>query len=224
MYTLVLTVIVLLLGFLYAKQKFFPKKKKIAKTKLDAVIICGPSGVGKGTLIQKLLKEFPDNFGFSVSHTTRAPRAGEENGVHYHFTDREIMQKQIDQGEFLEVCEVHNNMYGTSKSSLGAVRASGKVGIIEVDVQGAQKLKKQQGNLNFYYMFITAPSMEELEKRIVGRGSDTPEKVQIRLETAKNELAFVDANESFFDKVLKNDNLEATYVKFVKLLKLYGAF
>ena len=224
LFTLFVTLLIAAIGFFLVKQKLFPKKKKIAKTKLDAIVISGPSGVGKGTLIQKLLKEYPDNFGFSVSHTTRAPRAGEEDGAHYHFTTREVMQKQIDNGEFLEVCDVHGNMYGTSKSSLESVRSSGKVGIIEMDVQGAQKLKKQQGSLSFYYIFVTAPSMEELEKRIVGRGSDTPEKVKIRLETALKELEFVEANDSFFDKVLKNDDFDGTYSKFVKLLKLYGAF
>ena len=77
------------------------------------VVICGPSGVGKGTLIAKLIAEFPDKFGFSVSHTTRAPRPGEENGVHYHFAEKKEMETQIANGEFLEHARVHENGYGT---------------------------------------------------------------------------------------------------------------
>ena len=78
------------------------------------VVVCGPSGVGKGTLINKLMAEFPETFGFSVSHTTRAPRPGETNGVHYHFAEKAAMEAQIANGEFLEYARVHENIYGTS--------------------------------------------------------------------------------------------------------------
>ena len=91
------------------------------------VVICGPSGVGKGTLIGKLMKDFPDKFGFSVSHTTRNPRVKEIDGVHYHFASRAVMAQEIEDGKFLESAEVHGNLYGTSWAAVEAVADAGKV-------------------------------------------------------------------------------------------------
>lgn len=91
------------------------------------VVISGPSGVGKGTLISMLMKEFPSMFGFSVSHTTRAPRGMENDGVHYHFTEKSIMEKEIKEGKFLEFASVHGNLYGTSVEAVELVADAGKV-------------------------------------------------------------------------------------------------
>lgn len=91
------------------------------------VVISGPSGVGKGTLISQLMKDFPSVFGFSVSHTTRAPRINEQNGIHYHFTDRDVMKNDIKDGKFLEFAAVHGNLYGTSVEAVEAVTDQGKV-------------------------------------------------------------------------------------------------
>lgn len=91
------------------------------------IVISGPSGVGKGTLISKLMKEFPSAFGFSVSHTTRAPREKEQNGIHYHFTDRNVMEREIKDGKFLEFASVHGNLYGTSVEAVEVVADAGKV-------------------------------------------------------------------------------------------------
>lgn len=91
------------------------------------VVISGPSGVGKGTLISMLMKEFPSMFGFSVSHTTRSPRNMEKDGVHYHFTERSIMEKEIKDGKFLEFASVHGNLYGTSVEAVELVTDAGKV-------------------------------------------------------------------------------------------------
>lgn len=194
------------------------KKQK----KLDAIVISGPSGVGKGTIINRLRSEYPNAFGFSVSHTTRAPRTGETDGKEYHFTTKEKIEVMIANGEFLESCNVHGNIYGTSKAALAAVQAEGKVPIIEMDVQGAQKLKGKQGSLNFHYLFITAPSMKELEARIRGRGSDSEEKIQVRLDTARKEDQFLQANPAFFNTVLANDNLDVAFTALVELLKSLG--
>ena len=101
--------------------------KGIAGDGPKPIVISGPSGVGKGTLISKLMKEFPSTFGFSVSHTTRAPRVKELNGVHYHFTERSIMEKDIREGKFLESASVHGNLYGTSIEAVEAVTDVGKV-------------------------------------------------------------------------------------------------
>lgn len=193
------------------------------KKKLDAIVISGPSGVGKGTLITRLREEHPAAFGFSVSHTTRNPRAGEVDGKDYHFVTREVMEAMINNGEFLESCDVHGNMYGTSKAALAAVRAEGKVAIIEMDVQGAQKLKQRQGNLIFHYLFVTAPSLAELEKRIKKRGADDDIKTKVRLETARKEYKFLEENADFFGTVLENDNLDVAYGMLVALLQSLGA-
>lgn len=91
------------------------------------IVISGPSGVGKGTLIAKLMKEFPSMFGFSVSHTTRAPREKETNGIHYHFTERNVMEEDIKDEKFLEFAQVHGNLYGTSVESVEVVADAGKV-------------------------------------------------------------------------------------------------
>ncbi|RWW37113.1 hypothetical protein BHE74_00057821, partial [Ensete ventricosum] len=93
----------------------------------NPIVISGPSGVGKGTLINELMKEFPSTYGFSVSHTTRAPRENELDGVHYHFTERSIMEKDIRDGKFLEFASVHGNLYGTSIEAVEVVTDSGKV-------------------------------------------------------------------------------------------------
>mmetsp|Transcript_34014 Transcript_34014/g.53007 ORF Transcript_34014/g.53007 Transcript_34014/m.53007 type:complete len:184 (+) Transcript_34014:170-721(+) len=164
-----------------------------------ALIMAGPSGVGKGTLIEKLKKEFESSFGFSVSHTTRAPRPGEENGVHYHFTDVETVQKEIDEGKFLEHANVHGNIYGTSKAAVQKVGKDGKICILDIDVQGCRACRK--ANLEGIYVFVEPPSMEELEKRLRGRGTETEEKVLKRLANAKGEIDAKDEDGLFDHKV-----------------------
>lgn len=96
------------------------------------LVLCGPSGVGKSTIIARITKEFPDAFGFSVSHTTRAPREGEVDGVNYFFTDRESMQKAIEDGEFIEHAVFSGNMYGTSKTAVQSVMDQGKICILDI--------------------------------------------------------------------------------------------
>lgn len=192
------------------------------KASLDAVVFSGPSGVGKGTLIKKIRDMHPTKFAFSVSHTTRDRREGEVDGVHYHFVKRDVMEKMIENGEFLEACNVHGNLYGTSKAALQSVSDSGKIAIIEMDVQGAQKLKKQQGDLNFYYIFISADE-NELERRLTARGTDDAERIKTRMTTAKSENEFINENPNFYDQVVVNDDLEATANKIINLLAQQGA-
>ncbi|MCD7465312.1 Guanylate kinase 2 [Datura stramonium] len=106
------------------------------------IVISGPSGVGKGTLISELMKEFPSMFGFSVSHTTRAPREKEQDGIHYHFTDRNVMEREIKDGKFLEFASVHGNLYGTSVEAVEVVADAGKRCILDIDVH-EQELEKR---------------------------------------------------------------------------------
>ena len=151
-----------------------------------ALVICGPSGVGKGTLIEMLRQEFPEAFGFSVSHTTRQPREGEKNGVHYHFVTVEKFETNIKAGKFLEHANVHGNYYGTSLEAVATVKKRGKICILDIDVQGCRQCREMK--LPGTYVFVSPPSFAELEKRLRGRGTETEDKIVKRLANAKGEL------------------------------------
>ncbi|URE08957.1 guanylate kinase [Musa troglodytarum] len=213
--------------FLEVDTPFVKEQKKILGTEVVAwskgvigsspkpIVISGPSGVGKGTLINKLMKEFPSKYGFSVSHTTRAPREKESNGVHYHFTERSVMEKDIRDGKFLEFASVHGNLYGTSIEAVEAVTDSGKRCILDIDVQGARSVRAR--SLDAIFIFICPPSFEELEERLRARGTETEEQVQKRLRNARAEL---DEGRSpgLFAHILVNDDLETCYENLKKLL------
>ncbi|KAF5785861.1 putative guanylate kinase [Helianthus annuus] len=184
------------------------------------IVISGPSGVGKGTLINMLMKEFPTMFGFSVSHTTRAPREKEQNGVHYHFTNRDIMEEDIKAGKFLEFASVHGNLYGTSIEAVEVVADAGKRCILDIDVQGARSVRAS--SLEAIFIFICPPSFEELEKRLRARGTESEEVIQKRLRNAKAELE-QGTSSGLFDHILVNDDLEACYERLKKILGLDGS-
>ncbi|CAN4118457.1 unnamed protein product [Withania somnifera] len=174
------------------------------------IVISGPSGVGKGTLISKLMKEFPFMFGFSVSHTTRAPRETERSGIHYHFTDRNVMEREIKDGKFLEFASVHGNLYGTSVEAVEVVADAGKICILDIDVQGARSVRASA--LEAIFIFISPPSYEELEKRLRARATETEEQIQKRLRNARAELE-QGKSSGLFDHILVNDDLETCYEK-----------
>ena len=219
----ILSVLLAIAGLAFvAYRKVFPKKKKFTKTKLDAVVISGPAGVGKGTLIKKLMDSHPGKFGFSVSHTTRDPRPGEVDGVHYHFVTREKFESMIKNGEFLEHADVQGKMYGTSKAAVDKVRRSGAVCILEVDVKGAERLKS--ANFSCYFIFVRPPSFEVLRERMLKRGAESEDKIQTRLQTARQELDFIaEKGRTVYDKIMENDSLEVAYKSLEGALKLYGA-
>tara|TARA_B100000768_G_scaffold166231_1_gene169404 strand:+ start:249 stop:830 length:582 start_codon:yes stop_codon:yes gene_type:complete len=180
----------------------------IAMSKLRPIVMCGPSGVGKGTLINRLMADFPGKFGFSVSHTTRAPRPGETDGVHYNFVEKSAMEADIADGKFLEHAHVHENIYGTSLAAVEAVATKGQVCVLDIDVQGAEIVKKS--TLDALFVFIAPPSMEELEKRLRGRGTEKEESIQKRLANAAGEMAKTEVT-GFFHLVIINDDLEKAY-------------
>uniref|UniRef100_A0A0D6QYP4 Guanylate kinase 1 n=1 Tax=Araucaria cunninghamii TaxID=56994 RepID=A0A0D6QYP4_ARACU len=184
------------------------------------VVISGPSGVGKGTLIKKLMEEFPTTFGFSVSHTTRVPRERETAGIHYHFTQRKVMEMEVQEGKFLESANVHGNLYGTSIAAVEAVADAGKRCILDIDVQGARSVRNS--TLDALFIFICPPSFEELEKRLRGRGTEKEEDVQKRLKTAKAELELA-RDSSLFDHTLVNDDLETCYQRLKEILGMNKA-
>ncbi|ESQ52912.1 hypothetical protein EUTSA_v10016777mg [Eutrema salsugineum] len=183
------------------------------------IVISGPSGVGKGTLISMLMKEFPSMFGFSVSHTTRSPRSMERNGVHYHFADKSVMEKEIKDGKFLEFASVHGNLYGTSIESVEVVTDSGKRCILDIDVQGARSVRAS--SLDAIFIFVCPPSMKELENRLRARGTETEEQIQKRLRNAEAEIKEGQSS-GIFGLILYNDNLEECYKKLKTLLGLDG--
>ena len=184
------------------------------------MVVCGPSGVGKGTLIKRLRDKHKEPFGFSVSHTTRAPRPGEEEGVHYHFVSSEEMKDMVTRGDFLEWANVHGNMYGTSKAGVQRVIDAGKICILEIDVQGAEQVKRAGIEPQPKFLYIGPPSREDLEKRLRGRGTETEEKVQLRLENAKKELEYM-YKEEFWDSVVINDDVDAALARLEKTLSIW---
>jgi len=178
-------------------------------TRVRPLVVCGPSGVGKGTLLSRLLAEFPAHFGKSISHTTRPPRKGEVNGVSYHFVNKFDMEIEISQGKFIESAHVHGNIYGTSISSVSSVCESGKICILEVDVQGAVSVSNTP--LTPHCIFILPPSNEVLIQRLKGRGTESEETIKTRLATAEKELNFLESNKSLFQFTVVNNDLETAY-------------
>ncbi|CAB3239878.1 unnamed protein product [Arctia plantaginis] len=172
------------------------------------LVLCGPSGSGKSTLLKRLLKEFPDKFGFSVSHTTRAPRPGEKGGVHYHFTNIDDMTKAVKRGEFIETATFSGNLYGTSKQAVDDVRRTGKICVLDIDIEGVKQVTTT--DLNPLLVFVMPPSIEELERRLRARNTEQEDAVQKRLDTAKKEITFGQEPGNFHIIIL-NDNLNKAY-------------
>lgn len=170
-------------------------------TRGKTFIISGPSGVGKSTVLKELFKGRDDLY-FSISATTRAPREGEENGVHYHFIDVERFQKLIHEDAFLEYAEYVGNFYGTPKKFVDEAMDAGKDVILDIELQGAIQVTSKRPEV--IRIFIAPPSWSELEKRLTGRGTDSPEKIRERLVRAKVELQ----NANTYDYFVINDTVE----------------
>ncbi|XP_053668995.1 guanylate kinase [Anopheles marshallii] len=193
----------------YLVKAFSSLNGKMVKQGPRPLVICGPSGSGKSTLLKKLFKEFPDTFGFSVSHTTRKPRPGEENGIHYHFVSVEEMQSAIEKGEFIETAVFSGNMYGTSKKAVENVQHQGKVCVLDIEIEGVKQIRNSD-RLNPLLVFVNPPSIEELERRLRGRQTETEESLQKRLNTARKEIEY-GTEPGNFDVVVQNNNLKQAY-------------
>ena len=164
-------------------------------------IICGPSGVGKGTVVAKLLASDPALY-FSVSATTRAPRAGEENGVHYHFLTREKFEEWIAAGDFLEHAEYVGNLYGTPRIYVDQAMEQGRDVLLDIEIQGAAQVREKRPDV--VRIYVAPPSWEELERRLVGRGTEDMEKVRSRLARGKEEFSAA----KDFDYLVINDTVD----------------
>lgn len=175
------------------------------------LIISSPSGAGKTTLTGRLRQAIPD-LRFSVSHTTRAPRANEENGREYHFTSREDFIRLVSAGEFLEWAEVHGNLYGTSRSELAAAKDQRGI-IFDIDHQGARQIRSAEPSA--VSIFILPPSMDLLLQRLRGRASEDEQTVQLRFAAARKEIAHY----GMFDYVLVNDDLEEATTQLIAIFR-----
>ncbi len=169
---------------------------------LILLIISSPSGAGKTTLTHRLLQEFPE-LRFSVSHTTRKPRANEVDGQDYHFVDKATFKRLIDEGSFAEWAEVHGNLYGTSITEIERAQSDGKQGVLfDVDYQGARQIKEKFPEA--VGVFILPPSMEELRRRLDSRGSDDEKSRRRRFQKAREEIGHY----PFFDYMIVNEELQ----------------
>jgi len=169
---------------------------------LILLIISSPSGAGKTTLTRRLLQEFPD-LRFSVSHTTRKPRANEVDGQDYHFVTEDEFRKIIDENGFAEWAKVHGKLYGTSVAEIELARSAGKLGVLfDVDYQGARQIKEKFPNA--VGVFILPPSMKELRRRLDSRGSDDADSRRRRFQKAHEEIGHY----PFFDYMIVNDELQ----------------
>ena len=178
------------------------------------VIFSAPSGAGKSTLVNYLLPQFPQ-LSFSISATSRSPRGQEEHGKDYYFLSSEEFKARVAQDELLEWEEVYaGTYYGTLRSEVERILSEGKVVVFDIDVVGALNLKKQFGN-RALALFVQAPSVEILEQRLRGRGTDSEEKIRQRVAKATIEMARAPE----FDKVVVNDDLNTAKVEALAILK-----
>lgn len=164
-------------------------------------VISGPSGAGKGTLVAQLRKEHPE-LGLAVSATTRSPRPGEVDGKDYYFLSEGEFKRRVAAGEFVEWAYVHGHMYGTLVKEVERLLAQGKSLILEIDIQGALNVKKVWPDV--VLIFIEPPSLEELERRLRGRGTEDEQSIELRLKNAKHEMTLADD----YDICIVNDTVD----------------
>jgi guanylate kinase len=190
-----------------------PDTDHAARPKGRVVVLSGPSAVGKSTVVRCLRERIPD-LHFSVSATTRDARPGEVDGVDYHFVSAGRFQELIDRGELLEWAEIHGGLHrsGTLAQPVREATAAGLPVLIEVDLAGARAVKAAMPEA--MTVFLAPPSWEDLEARLLGRGTETPEAIRRRLDTARTELAAQDD----FDEVVVNSRLESACAELVSLL------
>lgn len=174
----------------------------ISQTKGAILILSGPSGCGKSTLLKEVYKNINDYY-FSISTTTRPIREGEKHGVDYYFVSKDEFEKDIEEGNFLEYANVHGNYYGTSLKPIMTALNEGKLVIFDIDVQGHKIVRKKLNNV-ITSVFITTPSLKELEHRLHNRSTDSADVILKRVENSKEEITHFKK----YDYLIINDNLE----------------
>ncbi|KAG0228390.1 hypothetical protein BGW42_002234 [Actinomortierella wolfii] len=173
------------------------------------IVVTGPSGSGKSTLIQKLFADHPSTFGFSVSHTTRQPRPGEEDGIAYFFVDRSTMEQMIRENKFLEHAEFAGNLYGTSIQTVQDVEKQGKICILDIELNGVRQVKASS-QLHPRFVLIQPKDLTVLEDRLRSRATESEADLQKRLQAARRDWE-VAHQPGLFDKIIINDRLEDAY-------------
>ena len=180
------------------------------------IILCGPSGVGKSTLAHAVMKEI-DQFDFSISVTTRSPRFGEEDSVDYYLLSADDFRKKLKAGAFLETEEVYDGLwYGTLKSEVDRIHEKGRHVMFDVDVKGGVNIKKQFKEESLSIL-IKPPSIQDLRKRLIERGTETPETLETRMNRVREELGYEDQ----FDLSIVNDDLDAAIKKLIETVKSF---
>jgi len=198
-------------------REFLVEREGGAPTRARLVVLAGPTAVGKGTVSTFIRDNFPGVL-LSVSATTRDPRPGEVDGKHYFFVDQPEFDRLIAEDQLLEWATVHNqNRYGTPRGPVDAALDAGDSVLLEIDIQGARQVKKAMPEA--ILVFLLPPSWEEMVRRLVGRGTESPEEQQRRLETAKVELAAQDE----FDHAVVNDDVARAAQEVVDLLAVPAA-
>ncbi|MGP1580060.1 MAG: guanylate kinase [Wolinella sp.] len=175
------------------------------------LVLSGPSGSGKSSLCKSLFREIPCAY-FSVSTTTRAPRADEVEGVHYHFVSKSQFLEGVEQGLFLEWAEVHGNYYGTSKLTVESALQSGKLVVFDIDIQGHRNIKESYPILTTS-IFITTPTQQDLRERLIARGSDDEETIDRRVIHAYNEMRHIKE----FDYLIINSDFKESEHKLLSI-------
>ena len=175
-------------------------------------IISAPSGTGKTTILKRVISELK-SIVFSVSHTTRAPRVGETDGVDYFFVEKDTFETMQKQGLFFEWAEVHANLYGTSSHAVKEITDQGKDIILDIDVQGARQVMDKVGDKGVF-VFISPPSLEELEKRLVNRGTESDSVIAIRLKNAQDEMKCVER----YDYAIVNDQVNRAIEELISII------
>ncbi|CAF3576176.1 unnamed protein product [Rotaria socialis] len=188
---------------------------KLAAFRPRPIVVSGPSGSGKSTLINQLFKEYPTAFAFSVSHTTRTARPGEQNAREYYFVPRHQMEKMIAQREFLEITEFSSNLYGTSKNAVEDVAKTGRICVLDVDKQGVKSIRKT--DLHPLFIYISPPSYEILEQRLRARKTDSESAIQKRLQESKESMEF-SKEPGVYDHIVLNDKLDVAYKDLKEIL------
>ncbi|PYH81744.1 guanylate kinase [Aspergillus uvarum CBS 121591] len=181
-----------------------------AVQKFRPVVVSGPSGTGKSTLLKRLFADYPNTFGFSISHTTRSPRAGEQDGREYYFATKEDFLDLVSKNGFIEHAQFGGNHYGTSVQAVKNIAEQGRICILDIEMEGVKQVKRT--DLNARFLFLAPPSVEELERRLRGRNTETEESLKKRLAQAKNELEYA-KEPGAHDKIVVNDDLEKAYAE-----------
>jgi guanylate kinase len=177
------------------------------------LVLSAPSGAGKTTLALRLMKEMPDAL-FSVSYTTRPPRGAERNGEHYHFVDARTFQKKIDLGEFVEWAEVHGHFYGSPQAIVDRAQSSGGLAIFDIDVQGGNAIKQKYPDT--VLVFILPPTLEELERRLRQRRTETEDTLRGRLLAARSEI---ERGVASYDYIITNDDVDRAFLDLASVVR-----